>query len=171
MSKDWNPNYPGDEVVWKSINAVLQDACEEKGTTLDKVYKEISRKEPPGHLRRVIGINLRNAREKVGLTREQVSKRANVPVRRIILIEQGRTDAGFLEWVRIAYALGIKPSKLAEAQEEIEKNFSQGKTGSDQRPVEPSGFPIQQKRRSANSHPATNSRTDRLRLPPCDPLA
>jgi transcriptional regulator with XRE-family HTH domain len=79
----------------------------------------------------VIGINLRNAREKVGLTREQVSKRANVPVRRIILIEQGRTDAGFLEWVRIAYALGIKPSKLAEAQEEIEKNFSQGKTGSD----------------------------------------
>ena len=102
MSKDWNPQYPGDEVVWKSINAVLQDACEEKGTTLDKVYKEISRKEPPGHLRRVIGINLRNAREKVGLTREQVSKRSKVPVRRIILIEQGRTDAGFLEWVRIA---------------------------------------------------------------------
>ena len=130
MSKDWDPQYPGDEAVWNSINAVLQDACEEKGTTLDKVYKEISRKEPPGHLRRVIGINLRNAREKVGLTREQVSKRANVPVRRIILIEQGRTDAGFLEWVRIAYALGIKPSKLAEAQEEIEKNFSQGKTDS-----------------------------------------
>lgn len=131
MSKDWNPNYPGDEVVWKSINAVLQEACEQKGTSLDKVYREVPRKEPPGHLRRVIGINLRAAREKVGLTREQVSKRANVPVRRIILIEQGRTDAGFLEWVRIAYALGIKPSKLAEAQEEIEKNLSQGKTGSD----------------------------------------
>jgi len=129
MSKDWNPQYPGDEGVWKSINAVLQDACEEKGTTLDKVYKEISRKEPPGHLRRVIGINLRNA--KVGLTREQVSKRSKVPVRRIILIEQGRTDAGFLEWVRIAYALGIKPSKLAEAQEEIERNLSHEKTGSD----------------------------------------
>ena len=91
MAKDWNPQYPGDEVVWKSINAVLQDACEEKGTTLDKVYKEVSRKEPPGHLRRVIGINLRNAREKVGLTREQVSKRSKVPVRRVILIEQGRT--------------------------------------------------------------------------------
>ncbi len=131
MAKDWNQQYPGDEVVWKSINAVLQDACEEKGTTLDKVYKEISRKEPPGHLRRVIGINLRNAREKVGLTREQVSKRSKVPVRRIILIEQARTDAGFLEWVRIAYALGIKPSKLAEAQEEIEKKLRWEKTGSD----------------------------------------
>jgi hypothetical protein len=47
------------------------------------------------------------------------------------LIEQGRTDAGFLEWVRIAYALGIKPSKLAEAQEEIEKKLSLEKTGSD----------------------------------------
>jgi ribosome-binding protein aMBF1 (putative translation factor) len=131
MAKDWNSSYPGDEVVWKSINAVLQEACEQKGTTLDKVYKEISRKERPGHLRRVIGINLRTAREKVGLTREQVSKRSKVPVRRIILIEQARTDAGFLEWVRIAYALGIKPSKLAEAQEEIEKNLSQRKTGSD----------------------------------------
>ncbi len=131
MSKDWNPNYPGDEVVWKSINAVLQEACEQKGTSLDKVYREISRKEPPGHLRRVIGINLRTAREKAGLTREQVGKGANVPVRRIILIEQGRTDAGFLEWVRIAYALGIKPSKLAEAQEEIERNLSHEKTGSD----------------------------------------
>jgi transcriptional regulator with XRE-family HTH domain len=82
-------------------------------------------------LRRVIGINLRNAREKVGLTREQVSKRSKVPVRRIILIEQGRTDAGFLEWVRIAYGLGIKPSKLAEAQEEIEKKLSLEKTGSE----------------------------------------
>jgi hypothetical protein len=131
MAKDWNSSYPGDEVVWKSINAVLQEACEQKGTTLDKVYKEISRKEPPGHLRRVIGINLRTAREKVGLTREQVSKRSKVPVRRIILIEQARTDAEFLEWVRIAYALGSKPSKLAEAQEEIEKNLSQRKTGSD----------------------------------------
>jgi ribosome-binding protein aMBF1 (putative translation factor) len=131
MAKDWNSRYPGDEVVWKSINAVLQEACEQKDTTLDKVYKEISRKEPLGHLRRVIGINLRTAREKVGLTREQVSKRSKVPVRRIILIEQARTDAGFLEWVRIAYALGIKPSKLAEAQEEIEKNLSQRKTGSD----------------------------------------
>jgi hypothetical protein len=38
MSKDWNPQHPGDEVVWKSINGELQDACEEKGTTLDKVY-------------------------------------------------------------------------------------------------------------------------------------
>jgi ribosome-binding protein aMBF1 (putative translation factor) len=131
MAKDWNSSYPGDEVVWKSINAVLQEACEQKGTTLDKVYKEISRKERPGHLRRVIGINLRTAREKVGLTREQVSKRSKVPVRRIIQIEQARTDAEFLEWVRIAYALGIKPSKLAEAQEEIEKNLSQRKTGSD----------------------------------------
>ena len=131
MAKDWNSSYPGDEVVWKSINAVLQEACEQKGTTLDKVYKEISGKEPPGHLRRVIGINLRTAREKVGLTREQVSKRSKVPVRRIILIEQARTDAEFLEWVRIAYALGSKPSKLAEAQEEIEKNLSQRKTGSD----------------------------------------
>jgi ribosome-binding protein aMBF1 (putative translation factor) len=129
MAKDWNSSYPGDEAVWKSINAVLQEACEQEGTTLDKVYKEISRKEPPGHLRRAIGINLRTAREKIGLTREQVSKRANVPVRRIILIEQARTDAEFLEWVRIAYALGIKPSKLAEAQEEIEKHLSQ--TGSD----------------------------------------
>ena len=45
--------------------------------------------------------------------------------------EQARTDAEFLEWVRIAYTLGIKPSKLAEAQEEIEKNLSHEKTGSD----------------------------------------
>jgi hypothetical protein len=131
MSKEWNPVYPGDEVVWKSINAVLEAACEENGITLQKAYKEASRREPPGHMRRVIGVNLRTAREKVGLTREQVSKRASLPVRRITLIEQARTDAGFLEWVRIAYALGIKPSKLAEAQEEIEKNLNQGKTASD----------------------------------------
>jgi len=37
MAKDWNSSYPGDEVVWKSINAVLQEACEQKGTTWDKV--------------------------------------------------------------------------------------------------------------------------------------
>jgi hypothetical protein len=58
-----------------------------------------------------------------------VGNKSKVPIRRIIMIEQARTDAEFLEWVRIAYALGIEPSKLAEAQEEIEKNLSQGKTG------------------------------------------
>lgn len=128
MSKDWNKEYPGDEVVWKSVTHVLEEACKEKGISYEKAYREAMRKEPPGYMRRVVGINLRTAREKAGLTREQVSKRASVPVRRIILIEQARTDAGFLEWVRIACALGIKPSKLAESQEEIEKNLLAGQT-------------------------------------------
>jgi hypothetical protein len=55
-----------------------------------------------------------------------VSNKSGVPVRRIIQIERGMTDAEFLEWVRIAYALKIKPSKLAESQEEIEKNLMEG---------------------------------------------
>ena len=123
MSEKWNQGYPGDEFVLKAIWSVLEDAAKEKGMTLDEACKKAYAGEKPGHLRRAIGLNVKNQRGQVGLSRQQVSKRSGVSVRRITLIERGAVDAEFLEWVRIAYALGIKPSKLAESQEAIEKNL------------------------------------------------
>jgi hypothetical protein len=123
MSEKWNQRYPGDEVVLKAIWSVLEDAAKEKGMTLDEACRKAYKGEKPGHLRRAIGLNVKNQRGKVGLSLQQVSKRSGVPVRRITLIERGAVDAEFLEWVRIAYALRIKPSKLAESQEAIEKNL------------------------------------------------
>jgi hypothetical protein len=94
MSEKWNHGYPGDEFVLKAIWSVLEDAAKEKGMTLDEACKKAYAGEKPGHLRRAIGLNVKSQRGKVGLSRQQVSKRSGVSVRRIILVERGAIGSG-----------------------------------------------------------------------------
>jgi hypothetical protein len=40
MSDDWSQQYPGDEVVMKSITQVLHDACEQKGISPEQAFEK-----------------------------------------------------------------------------------------------------------------------------------
>jgi ribosome-binding protein aMBF1 (putative translation factor) len=128
VKHEWK--YPGDDVVLKSVGRILQKARESQGISLEdaaKKYTEAMKERDPKIGRRAVALTLKNAREEAGMSRQQLTRKSGVPLRRIILVERALVDVQFTEWVRIAYAVHIKPSKLAEEQERIEKNLLDAK--------------------------------------------
>ena len=61
-----------------------------------------------------LGINLREAREKLGLTQEQVAQRSGVHSTEVSRIEGGRRDPKVSTVARLAKAVEVKPGRLLD---------------------------------------------------------
>jgi transcriptional regulator with XRE-family HTH domain len=59
-----------------------------------------------------LGRNLRHARDRLGLTQEQVAERSGVHATEVSRIEAGKRDPRVSTMERLAKALGIPPSDL-----------------------------------------------------------
>jgi DNA-binding XRE family transcriptional regulator len=132
IAKDENGDwiYPGDAAVLKALGETVQQLREEAGLTREQAaarMKAVDREIDKEAIRRSCALAIKNAREKAGMDRRTLSKKSGVPLRTIILIERGQVTLGFLEMVRIAFALKILPHDLTAEQERIEKNLREGK--------------------------------------------
>lgn len=61
-----------------------------------------------------LGGNLRKAREKLGLTQEQVAQRSGVHTTEVSRIEGGRRDPKVSTLERLAKAVEVKPGRLLD---------------------------------------------------------
>jgi transcriptional regulator with XRE-family HTH domain len=59
-----------------------------------------------------LGRNLRHARDRLGLTQEQVAERSGVHATEVSRIEAGKRDPRISTMERLAKAVGIPPSDL-----------------------------------------------------------
>lgn len=62
----------------------------------------------------VLGTNLREARERLGLTQEQVAERSGVHATEVSRIEGGKRDPKVSTLERLAEAVEVKPGRLLE---------------------------------------------------------
>lgn len=63
-----------------------------------------------------LGTNLREARERLGLTQEQVAQRSGVHATEVSRIEAGKRDPQVSTVERLANAVEVKPGQLLEAR-------------------------------------------------------
>ena len=61
-----------------------------------------------------LGTNLREARERLGLTQEQVAERSGVHATEVSRIEGGKRDPRVSTVIRLANALEVKPGRLLD---------------------------------------------------------
>ncbi len=61
-----------------------------------------------------LGTNLREAREKLGLTQEQVAERSGVHATEVSRIEGGKRDPKVSTLERLAEAVKVKPGRLLD---------------------------------------------------------
>ncbi|HKI66533.1 MAG TPA: helix-turn-helix transcriptional regulator [Solirubrobacterales bacterium] len=61
-----------------------------------------------------LGTNLREARERLGLTQEQVAERSGVHATEVSRIEGGKRDPQVSTVIRLANALEVKPGRLLD---------------------------------------------------------
>jgi transcriptional regulator with XRE-family HTH domain len=61
-----------------------------------------------------LGTNLREARERLGLTQEQVAERSGVHATEVSRIEAGKRDPRVSTLERLANAVEVKPGKLLD---------------------------------------------------------
>lgn len=61
-----------------------------------------------------IAANVRQWRERRGLTQAALAERADMDLRAIQRIEQGKSNFGVVSLVRVAVALGVSPSQLLD---------------------------------------------------------
>lgn len=59
-----------------------------------------------------LGSKLREARERLGLTQEQVAERSGVHATEVSRIEGGKRDPQVSTLIRLANALGVEPGEL-----------------------------------------------------------
>ena len=59
-----------------------------------------------------LGTNLREARERLGLTQEQVAERSGVHATEVSRIEGGKRDPQVSTVIRLANALEVEPGEL-----------------------------------------------------------
>jgi transcriptional regulator with XRE-family HTH domain len=62
-----------------------------------------------------LGTNLREARERLGLTQEEVAQRSGVHSTEVSRIEAGKRDPQVSTVERLAQAVEVKPGQLLEA--------------------------------------------------------
>ncbi len=61
-----------------------------------------------------LGPNLREARERLGLTQEQVAQRSGVHATEVSRIERGKRDPKVSTLERLARAVKVKPGRLLD---------------------------------------------------------
>lgn len=61
-----------------------------------------------------LGTNLREARERLGLTQEQVAQRSGVHTTEVSRIETGKRDPRVSTMLRLAVAIEVKPGQLLD---------------------------------------------------------
>lgn len=61
-----------------------------------------------------LGQNLRDARDKLGLTQEQVAERSGVQAGEVSRIESGKRDPQVSTVLKLAKAVEVKPGELLE---------------------------------------------------------
>jgi transcriptional regulator with XRE-family HTH domain len=59
-----------------------------------------------------LGLAVRQLREKRGLSRAELARATEVPERRLRALEDGRLDPDYVLLVRLAKALGVRPSAV-----------------------------------------------------------
>jgi transcriptional regulator with XRE-family HTH domain len=64
-----------------------------------------------------LGTNLREARERLGLTQEQVAQRSGVHATEVSRIEAGKRDPQVSTVERLAEAVEMKPGQLLEEKD------------------------------------------------------
>jgi transcriptional regulator with XRE-family HTH domain len=64
-----------------------------------------------------LGTNLREARERLGLTQEQVTQRSGVHATEVSRIEAGKRDPQVSTLERLAKAVELKPGQLLEPRD------------------------------------------------------
>jgi transcriptional regulator with XRE-family HTH domain len=64
-----------------------------------------------------LGANLREAREHLGLTQEQVAERSGVHATEVSRIEAGKRDPQVSTVLRLAKAVEVRPGQLLEPDE------------------------------------------------------
>jgi ribosome-binding protein aMBF1 (putative translation factor) len=125
---DWI--YPGDEVVLKALGATVQKLRLDAGLSLEEASKRADAAEKvmdKDLIRRSVGLAIRNARLRAGMDRHTLSKKSGVPLKTLIQVERHQTNVGFIEFVRISFALKILPHVLTQEQEQIERNIREGR--------------------------------------------
>ena len=65
----------------------------------------------------IVGANVRRARQRAGLTQEQVALQADIDLTYVGGIERGRRNPTVLVLVRLAEVLGIHPSELLKSDQ------------------------------------------------------
>jgi len=94
MKKGKDPEgYPGDEAVRKAFGRAVRQIREERGLTRKKAAQLWQKEQEKGDSRiyyRALAIRLRATRTMRKMTRAQLAKGANVPVRLITAIERQR---------------------------------------------------------------------------------
>lgn len=121
--------YPGDKAVLKAVGETLRKAREGAGLSLEEAARRATEAQKNMDVqasRRALGLAIRNAREPAGVDRKALSKKSGVPLKVIAAVERAQISIGFVEFVRISYALRIRPYVLAEEQERIERNILDG---------------------------------------------
>lgn len=64
-----------------------------------------------------LGTNLREARERLGLTQEQVAERSGVHATEVSRIEAGKRDPQVSTLERLAEAVEVRPAQLLESRD------------------------------------------------------
>jgi len=72
---------------------------------------------PPGARSRIVGANVRAAREKKGLTQAALGELLDGSQGMVLNIENARTQMTVERLLDVAAALGVKPAKLLEGAE------------------------------------------------------
>lgn len=110
------PGYPGDDAVLKAFGDALRDVRIEKGLSLeeaDAAFQDAMKKDLYPRLPRALGIVVRQLREKLNMSRAQLSAASGLSVRFLSSLERGRaSNATITQIVRLSFGLNCPVTDL-----------------------------------------------------------
>ena len=110
------PGYPGDDAVLKAFGDALRDVRIEKGLSLeeaDAAFQDAMKKDLYPRLPRALGIVVRQLREKLHMSRAQLSAASGLSARFLSSIERGRaSNATITQIVRLSFGLNCPVTDL-----------------------------------------------------------
>lgn len=75
---------------------------------------------PPGDRSKIVGANVRAAREKAGLTQTELGDRIGCSQGQVMNLETARTQMWVERLLDLADALGVKPAKLLAGTQNVD---------------------------------------------------
>ena len=121
------PGYPGDEAILKAFGDALRDVRIEKGLSLeqaDAVFQEAVKKDLYPRLPRALGIVVRELREKLNMSRLQLSDASGLSVRFLSSLERGKAaNASLTQIVRISFGLDCPITDLVDKVVAVEEKL------------------------------------------------
>ena len=121
------PGYPGDEAILKAFGDALREVRIEKGLSLehaDAVFQEALKKDLYPRLPRALGIVVRQLREKLNMSRMQLSDASGLSVRFLSSLERGKSaNASLTQIVRISFGLNCPITDLVDQVVAVEEKL------------------------------------------------